>query len=396
MNHIGNYITPALLIFMQVDIQLTQTERGILGSIPMVMMVFMSTIIGWLGDRNPLLKKPLIWIGLFGIGAFCAIISFAHTFTELALATIILGLALSAYHPLAFTYINTIPNRDRNMGINAVCGNAGNALTPFIAMIVAVISGWRASFLFFGLIQFITGLGFVIFFPNDQQIADTFEKKNTSVDARDKRFTGTEAKVLVLLLVLISAARGPVFRCLSFFTSIVFNDEFGFDKVASSIITAVVLGVGALASYLAGSYNNRKITKNNSSKNDRVRFRVNMMLLSTGLTSIMLLVLVVAPVQPLFIMFVYLATAFAFFLGAAILPSIIAEIASKMSSSFGLMFTGATLTGAIAPTVFGFLADAAGFSASFIFLDGVAVICMLLLVVFKISFKKMYDRPDQI
>ena len=167
-NHIGNYLTPALLIYLQTDISLTQTERGILGSIPMILLVLLSSLVGWLGDKHPIWKKHMIWVGIIGIGFFGILVSFANTFFDLAMATVVLGAALSTYHPLAFTFINTMENKDRNMGINDVSGNFGSAITPFISMILAVFWGWRMAFLAFSLFQILIGLSFAVVFPNDQ------------------------------------------------------------------------------------------------------------------------------------------------------------------------------------------------------------------------------------
>ncbi len=63
-------------------------------------------------------------------------------------------------------------------------------------------------------------------------------------------------------------------------------------------------------------------------------------------------------------------------------------IPNEMGSSLGILFAGATLTGAIAPTVFGSLADTYGFGASFLFLDIVAFLCVLFILLFKFTFKK--------
>jgi FSR family fosmidomycin resistance protein-like MFS transporter len=159
MNHIGNYLTPNLLIYLQEDIILTYTEQGLLGTIPMLMLVFLSALVGYLGDRKPEWQKKMVWGGLLGIGIFAIIMAFANSFLELAIATVLLGVSLSTYHPIAFSLINSMPHKDKNMGLNAVAGNFGSALTPLIAMLIAVnFGGWRIAFLVFALIQIIAGI----------------------------------------------------------------------------------------------------------------------------------------------------------------------------------------------------------------------------------------------
>jgi len=391
MNHIGNYLTPALLIYLQDDIVLTQTERGLLGTIPMLMLVVLSTLTGWLGDQKPMWRKLMIWFGLIGIGIFGIIMSFANTFLELALATVILGISLSTYHPIAFSLINSMPNKDKNMGINAVAGNFGSAITPLIAMVIAVyLGGWRFAFLVFSMTQILTGLTFAFFYPSDVETNEyTNDLKENGLKDEDP-FIKKQIIILVLLLVVISAFRAPIFRTLSYFTTVIFADAFHFERVESSIITAIALGIGSVAAFLAGWFNNTQIQKKTSNKEARVNIRINTMLLSNGMSALLLFVLAFIVSKPEMILISYLGLTFFFFLGAAILPTIISEVtsASGMGSAFGFLFTGATITGAIAPTIFGWLADNYSFDEGFIFLGIIASACFGLIILFKIIFGK--------
>ncbi|MFX0211343.1 MAG: MFS transporter [Candidatus Hodarchaeota archaeon] len=396
-NHIGNYLTPALLIYLQTDIPLTQTERGILGSIPMILLVLLSSLVGWLGDNHPIWKKHMIWIGIIGIGFFGILVSFTNTFFDLAIATVVLGVALSTYHPLAFTFINTMENKDRNMGINAVSGNFGSAITPLISMILAIFWGWRIAFLAFSFFQILIGLSIAVVFPNDQTTHTNLNRYTQKEHEHEVPFAGFHFIILSVILVLISAARAPVFRCISYFTTVVFKDAFLFTNVESSIFSAITLGVGAFATFLMGALNNRKATKG-VVRDERVNFRINSILLSNGASALLLILLVLTPMSnTLMILIVYILLSFFFFLGAAILPTILSEVTGPshgMASSMGVLFTGATLTGAVAPTIFGFLADELGFEASFLFLGSVAFTCLILIFLFKFVYQSLIKEND--
>ncbi|MFX0124583.1 MAG: MFS transporter [Candidatus Hodarchaeota archaeon] len=396
-NHIGNYLTPALLIYLQTDIPLTQTERGFLGSIPMILLVILSSLVGWLGDKHPKWKKHMIWFGILGIGFFGIFMSFANNFFDLAIATVMLGFALSTYHPLAFTFINTMDNKDRNMGINAVSGNFGSAITPFIAMILAVFWGWRMAFLVFSIFQIIIGFSFAVGFPNDQITHTSLNNYAQKEHEHEVPFNESHFFILSILLVLISAARAPVFRCISYFTTVVFKDAFLFTDVESSIFSALTLGVGAFATFLMGVLNNRKATKG-VGRDERVNFRINSILLSNGAAAFFLVLIAILPMSGTFsILLVYILLSFFFFLGAAILPTILSEVTGPshgMASSMGFFFTGATLTGAIAPTIFGFLADELGFNSSFIFLGSVAFTCLALIILFKYVYRSIINQNE--
>ncbi|MFX0064936.1 MAG: MFS transporter [Candidatus Hermodarchaeota archaeon] len=390
LNHIGNYLTPALLIYLQTDIPLTQTERGVLGSIPMILLVCLSSIVGTIGDRKHLWKKHLIWFGLIGIGVSGVLMTLATSFIDLTLATVILGFGLSTYHPPAFYYLNSMPQRDKNMGIFAVAGNMGTAITPLIAMLLSIFSGWRFSFLAFAIIMILAGLAFALLFPNDPEFNNDFDKYNEGEEKKSEVFSRSQMIILVFLVVLISATRAPVFRCISYFTSVVFVDGFHFSNIESSILTAIVLGIGAFSALLGGLVNNRKAERG-AKRDERVIFRTNTLLISNGGSTLLLIFLVFLPFG-ITILLIYLLLAFVFFFGAAILPTIISEIASskQMGTSFGVLFTGATLAGAIAPTIFGMLADSeGGFPLSFAFLDIIAFTCLLLIILFRVQYLRV-------
>ena len=93
-------------------------------------------------------------------------------------------------------------------------------------------------------------------------------------------------------------------------------------------------------------------------------------------------------------MFIYMILTFFFFLGASILPTITSEITGSkgMSSTFGVLFTGATIAGAIAPTIFGYLADTFNFNVGFIFLGTIAVFCFIIIYLFKLKFNETVNR----
>lgn len=389
-NHVGNYLTPALLIYMQTDIALSQTQRGFLGSIPMIILVFLSTLVGYLGDKKPLWSKHIIWGGILGIGLFGFLMSIANSFTQLMLATVVLGFSLSTYHPLAFNFINKLKkNKDRNMGILSVSGNFGTAITPLAAMIFVVLtSDWRTAFVLFSIMQILIGISFAIQFPNDQETQDELNNNNNITNNSEIPFSNNQITILLGLIVLVSVFRAPVFRCISYFTTIIFSDAFNFDKIESSVFSAIILAVGASATFIAGMLNNRK-TKKETTRSDRVSFRSNTMLLSCGVSALFLVLLALIPVSESFTIFLtYLTLTFFYFLGAAIIPTIISEFALQgVSSIYGVMFSSATLAGAIAPTIFGILADNYGFEASFLFLGAVAFICFFFIVLFVLTFR---------
>jgi fucose permease len=264
-------------------------------------------------------------------------------------------------------------------------------------MILAIFWGWRIAFLAFSLFQILIGLSFAVVFPNDHTTHSNLNNYTQREHEHEVPFTGSHFFILSIILVLISAARAPVFRCISYFTTVVFKDAFLFTNVESSIFSAITLGVGAFATFLMGALNNRKATKG-VGRDERVNFRINSILLSNGAAAILLILIVLTPMSSTFvILLVYILLSFFFFLGAAILPTILSEVTGPshgMASSMGVLFTGATLTGAVAPTIFGFLADELGFEASFLFLGSVAFTCLILIFLFKFVYQSIISQND--
>lgn len=389
-NHIGNYLLPGIIIYINADIPLNNTEKGILFTIPMFMMVLFSMLSGYLGDKNPLQKKMLIWIGILGIGIYAYLMSIVVTFIDMAITTILLGISLSTFHPLAFTYLNSMPDKDKNMGINAIFGNFGTASTPFIAMLLSIMFNWRIAFICFAIVIMLFGIIFALFFPNDLSLHEKMVDYTENGYQNENKYTDKQKMILLALLALISALRAPVFRCLSVFTTVVFKEGLDFSNVESSIFGAIVLGIGATAVGITGFINNRK-AKRSKNRIERISFRTNTLLFSNGTAAFMLIFLIIIPqTESFYLLISYLLLTFFFFIGASVLPSISTEITGSkgMGSAFGILFTGATLTGAIAPTIFGYLEDVYSFSISFVFLFIIALVCFFSILIFKRAFNE--------
>jgi predicted MFS family arabinose efflux permease len=259
-------------------------------------------------------------------------------------------------------------------------------------MLFSILWNWRIAFLLFAGMQIIAGIAIWIFFPNESDLHDDLINGNL-IEKEKEENTTKHVFILMLLLILISASRAPIFRCISYFTTIVFSDAFLIGNVESSILTAVVLGLGAFATYCMGYINNRRISKEVPRKT-RIGIRINTILISSSVATILLLFLALLPSNmTIVVLAVYLVLTVFFFLGASVLPTIVSEIAPKdVGSSFGILFAGATLSGAIAPTVFGFLADNYGFNASFLFLGIVALGCLFFIFMFKF----LYNRDESL
>jgi len=140
-----------------------------------------------------------------------------------------------------------------------------------------------------------------------------------------------------------------------------------------------------------GYFNNRRISKG-VPRSKRIGFRVDTILLSSGVATILLVILALLPPNlTIVVLLVYVILTVFFFLGASVLPTIMSEVApGEIGSSFGILFAGSTLAGAIAPTVFGFLADNYDFNASFLFLGIVALTCLIFIFLFKF----LYNREN--
>ncbi len=146
-----NYLGP----FLVKDLQLSNTEVGLLGSGLSVSWALSALIVGTWSDRMGK-RKPFLLAALV-IFSLCSVISgLAHSFPVLLAARVVMGAAEGPFLPLCLAIMVIISSPGRR-GLNAgVMQNVfgalmGSALAPLVLVAIAEHYNWQMSFYIAGI-----------------------------------------------------------------------------------------------------------------------------------------------------------------------------------------------------------------------------------------------------
>ncbi len=139
-------VFPALLPYVRETFSLGLTTAGLLITVLWVAHAlgqFPGGIIGdRLGEGNALVASTLV------SGTMIAIVAASNTPFVLFLGTALFGFSTALFGPARFTILSTI-YEERNgtaIGLTLAAGEAGNAILPVIAGVLAATASWRLGF----------------------------------------------------------------------------------------------------------------------------------------------------------------------------------------------------------------------------------------------------------
>lgn len=143
---------------LQRELHLSEVQLGIVGSSFMWMYALFGPAAGWMCDRLP--RKTLILGALIFWSAVTASTAFAHTYMQLVVCRAFGGLGEAFYFPASMSLISDYhgpATRSRAMSIHQSSVYAGSIAGGAFSGWIAQSQGWRASFLYFGVLGMLLG-----------------------------------------------------------------------------------------------------------------------------------------------------------------------------------------------------------------------------------------------
>ena len=362
LNHVYTGVLSPFLPLIRDELSLSLTQAGILTSAVIVTMTSFHLVVGYLADKN--LREIMISISVIGAGISVLLMSFAPSFLFLAIIQVVLGIAVSGYHPSSFPAVaDAFPKKARAkaVGVSAMGGLIGMALVPILgALLLVIYSDWRASLVILGL------LGVILFVPVTLLLR--YSKSNeTPVENDDNEIDGPQEWTRNFgLVVLLSGLRGIPFRCTTLLMPLYLAVSYGYEPVWAGSLTTVMLVAGMFAEVIAAPIS------------DRTGKRVRFMTLSIGLLAPLLLLLNFR-LNPIMLALVLIGIGFFYFFGVPPGQAYQTEVCPSQTKglAFGVLFSIGAIPGAIAPVIFGAIGDAYGLDASILFLVGTTIIATI-------------------
>ncbi len=377
LNHVYTGMLSPFLPIIRDELSLTLTEAGIVTSAAIVTMTTSHLVVGYLGDRG--WRDVFIPASVLVSALIVLVSSFATTFLFLTTAMLLLGIGASGYHPSVFPALSEkFPKTSRATatGIQAIGGLVGMALIPFLGVsLLVILGGWRESF------AVLAVMGFLLFIPvvalmrysnRERFIAQDEQPDEDGEEGWTRNFA---------LLVILMGLRGMSFRSTTLLMPLyLVESAYSYDPILAGSLTTVMLVAGLVGEIVSAPIS------------DRVGKRVPFLIVSTGLSAPLLLLLN-ASLNQIALVLVLIGIGFFFFLGVPPNTAFQTEVVPRDSRglAFGLLFSVGAIPGSLSPIIFGWIGDVYGLPMSIMFLvitTGVATIAAALL-------KEVKDRKSE-
>ena len=188
-------------------------------------------------------------IFFFGIGASAIATAYANTPLTLALGLFAIGLFGSIYHPVGLAMV--IQGGQRTglpLAVNGVFGNLGVACAVLFTSLLIEASGWRAAFIWPGLVTLLVGVAYWILIRGPQA-DDPHQYEKKSGDTKPLQAFTWETLVRVFVIVFASTALGGlIFQSTTFDLSKVIDERLSGLTISITAIGWYTFSIFALAS----------------------------------------------------------------------------------------------------------------------------------------------------
>ncbi len=317
-------------------------------------------------------EHALLALGTGWVGAGLLAMTLATGFLSLLLLTLLAGLGGNVQHPVAtglVSRLNDAGRRGTAIGTLNFAGDVGKVLAPLLVGGASLVGGWQAGLAILGALGLLFALLYAVTVPPPRRPAQAGSASPPAAAAgaspqpaappgpRRRRGGASPAArpfaALTLIGVLDAAARGAALTFLPFLLL-----SRGFDAAGVSAAFALLFAAGAAGKFFCGPLSDRYGS-------------VAAIVVTELVTALSLLAAVVAPGAWLLV--VLLPLGFVLNGTSSVLYAAVAGLVdvARRARGYGLYYTCTQLATAIAPLLYGILADRAGLGPTFVVLAAV-------------------------
>ncbi|HEX2325775.1 MAG TPA: MFS transporter, partial [Chloroflexota bacterium] len=325
-------------------------------------------------------EHALLALGTGWVGAGLLAMTLATGFLSLLLLTLLAGLGGNVQHPVAtglVSRLNDAGRRGTAIGTLNFAGDVGKVLAPLLVGGASLVGGWQAGLAVLGALGLLFALLYAVTVPPPRRPAQAGHPPAPAAGAGPRPAApgappapagwGITRRApfaaLTLIGVLDAAARGAALTFLPFLLL-----SRGFDAAGVSAAFALLFAAGAAGKFFCGPLSDRYGS-------------VAAIVVTELVTALSLLATLVAPgawllVALLPLGFVLNGTSSVLYAAVAGLVDV-----ARRARGYGLYYTCTQLATAIAPLLYGLLADRAGLGPTFVVLAAVTFLIVPLTLV---------------
>jgi len=353
LTHVFTYVHTTLFPVLKEEFHLSIQQLGYIAAIPPLCQTLLSIPSGLLSDRLGCRRLIIASLLMAIVGAFLA--GTAGTPIALIIATSLVFMSVTVYHPSAYSYVTrlfTPQRRLKALGIHGAGGTLGVALGPLsISLLIGVFAfTWRQVYLFwiFPLLIGLIALFFVRKEPADDAPLVSANKENPPISVLPN--TSLLSAGLVIFLIYLSV-RVTAHSMSQSFMAMYLVSERGLSQAEASLYIGVSTVMGLFAASIGGFLAARVGEK-----------RLLLIVLTVAYSALGIAILL--PSNTWFVV-LYLAYGFFSFVGMAANSAIMAKLSpgKKRGMAYALFFLPTSMMGAVGPMLAAFIAEALSISA---------------------------------
>jgi predicted MFS family arabinose efflux permease len=258
--HFGHHLVSAMLSplmpYIRDDFKLSFTEIGLLQSSFSLAYGFSQIPLGWLSDRVG--RRILITLGISGMALFAFLIGFAPNFYFVAACLVMMGIMGGGYHPASAPLVSATVapgQRGKALGIHQIGGTGSQLIAPLLATAIAVLWGWRNSYITLGIGTFLLGLLLFVWLRGNGQGGKPAPKAKSEVRPREK-LSAVFWRRMIAFLVMSTVIQGFT-GSVSALSTLFLVDHFGQSKEVAGMMYALIQVGGLIAGPLGGYLSDR-------------------------------------------------------------------------------------------------------------------------------------------
>jgi predicted MFS family arabinose efflux permease len=259
MAHFGHHLLTALpvplLPLIRDEFALDHTGAGLVIAAFSLSYGIGQLPAGWLAGRIG--SRILITAGICGVALAGLLVGLSRTFVMMIVFFGLMGITGGGYHPAAPPLISASVEpgrRGQALGLHMIGGSASFSLAPLIGAAIAVIWGWRGSFIALAIPTFAFGVLFYVLLGRQvlsKEPTPALKGSNDNalpVPGRRRR--------LVSFIVLTTFTQAVLFSVMSFIP-LFMVDQFGVSGETAAALMAVIFSAGLWAGPLGGYLSDR-------------------------------------------------------------------------------------------------------------------------------------------
>lgn len=219
---------------------------------------------GWLADKWS--RRGMMAVFFIGIGACSILTALAQSPFQIGLALFVMGVFAAIYHPVGIPLV--IEGRDKTgmpIAINGVYGNLGVASAALITGFMIDNAGWRAAFIWPGLLTIVLGLGYIWLIrqmPRTAHVPTAKKKKSGTIKSA---YGGMPLIRIFAIIMATTAIGGVMFQSTTFALPKIFDERLDGLALSATLVgwyAFLVFSLAAVAQLIVGYLLDRHPARN--------------------------------------------------------------------------------------------------------------------------------------